>query len=268
MPPDEEELRQTKVEYIVLLTAFRKLYDMLENSAESWEVIEEVISLRAAFLIDRALTGLRIDFDQALDLLRGHNDFISERERQERDLLVAAIDNLIDFAAAEETKMLKELPEERYADGVDIHESIFEKYNLHYATGENRDVIYAAGIAAWWISQPDNSILSFMTQSDERVRPWHLSLEGLSFPKKDFPPDLIPPIEYGCRCFLIPESYGSIYGSIASTVDYKKQVNPVFCDSLATGGRIFSGAHPYFQTPLPDKVKEIVFRIKSKFYLP
>ena len=49
--------------------------------------------------------------DRALEILKNHNSFTTERERQQRDILIAAIDNLVDFAAAEEYSMLGELPE-------------------------------------------------------------------------------------------------------------------------------------------------------------
>ena len=41
--------------------------------------------------------------------------------------------------------------------------------------------------------------------------------------------------------------------------------DPVFRESLATGGRSFSVAHRYFSVPLPGYMKDIVKRIKGKF---
>lgn len=204
-----------------------------------------------------------MDFDYAFSLLKNFNDFTTEKERQERDILVAAIDNLVDFAAHEEIKMINELPEEKVFNGIDMYESTFEKYNLLYASEENQDVLHAATIAAWWLTVHEESILTFMTQADERVRAWHLSMEGLSFLKRDFPPELIPPVEWGCRCFLISNGFDSIVGSLGKT-EYKEHINPVFCESLAKGGKIFSSAHPYFKTFLPEQAKVIVSRIKQK----
>lgn len=47
--------------------------------------------------------------------------------------------------------------------------------------------------------------------------------------------------------------------------DYLEKVDPVFRESLATGGRIFSDAHRYFSVPLPGYMNDIVKRIKGKF---
>lgn len=227
-------------------------------------MIEELITLRASFLIERVVTGLRMNFDKALGLLKNQNDSTSGKERKERKILLAAIDNLVDFAAHEEISMLGELPKERISDGIDAWESIFKKYNLTYAGEENGSVLHAALIAGCWLRVDEGSILTFMTQADERVRSWHLSLQGLSYPKNDFPAGLIPPIEWGCRCFLISNGFDSVVGALGET-GYTKQINPVFSESLAKGGKIFSHAHPYFKTPLPEQAIAIVKRIKQKF---
>ncbi|MCS3085344.1 hypothetical protein NXW09_29080 [Bacteroides ovatus] len=57
---------------------YRVIFDVIppgqilywENSAERLDIIEDIITLRASFLIDRALTGLRIDMDRALEILK------------------------------------------------------------------------------------------------------------------------------------------------------------------------------------------------------
>jgi len=265
MKVDNSDKAQTERDYKVLFAAFKRFLDVYENSSESFEVMEEIISLRAGFLIDRVIFGMRLDFDTALNLLRRHNDFTTELERQQRDILVAAIDNLVDFAVAEEFSMAEELPEIYEKDSPGEFEKIFEKYNLSYATQENQDVLYAAGIAAWWLTISEESIVTFMTQSDERVRAWHLSHEGVSYPKGSFPPDLIPPIEWGCRCFLVTDSFSSVLGTIHSHKE-NVLVNPVFRESLATGGKIFSEEHSYFKRDITGRFKAVGDKIKQKFY--
>lgn len=264
MQPDAPE-DDTRKEFLVILAAFRRFLSIHENSAESWEVMEDIISLRASFLIDRALTGLRIDFDKALDLLRNHNTFVSERERQQRDVLVAAIDNLVDFAIAEELEMLDALPTGLSLEDAEECELICRKYNETFARRENDDVLYAAMIAAWWLDVPDESWVTFMTQGDERVRAWHLSQEGLTYRKREFPSELIPPLEWGCRCYLVSDGFPLVTALLPESTAHP--VHPIFRESLATGGRIFSGAHPYFKTPFRLEAEAIGQRIKTKFHL-
>lgn len=259
------ERTDTRKEYEIIREAFRRLIFNWENGAERRDIIGDIITLRCSFLIDRALSGLRIDFDRALDILRSHNEFTTERERRQRDILLAAIDNLVDFAAAGEIALLKELPEEPQVEEIAAYESLCERYNLIYAARENDQVLFAASMAAWWLTISPETVVTYMTQGDERVRPWHLSLEGISYRKSEFPPELIPPIEWGCRCFLVADGFASVYGALPAAGEYRRYVDPVFRESLATGGRIFSPAHAYFAGPLPEYVQQIVKRIKEKF---
>lgn len=255
---------KNREEYLLILDAFRRMVYNHENSAERWEVFDDIITLRASFLIDRALSGLRIDFDRALEILQNNNNHLTAREETERDTLLAAIDNLIDFAAAEETALMSELPDELDLENMEIYEDTCRKYNETYAEAENGQVYHAAAIAAWWIATSAETIITFNTQGDERVRPWHLSFDGFSYPKSEFPPELIPPIEWGCRCFLTANGFASVYGTLRET-GFKGKVNPIFAESLAKGGRIFSSAHPYFSLVLPVEVEKIKQRIKAKF---
>lgn len=140
--------------------------------------MEDIITLRASFLIDKALTGLRIDLDRALEILRNHNDFTTERERLQRDILIAAIDNLVDFAAAEEYAMFKDIPGTVDERDMETYGEICRRYNFIYAERENSQVLFAASMAAWWLTVDTDTVLTYMTQGDERVRAWHLSLEG------------------------------------------------------------------------------------------
>ena len=211
------------------------------------------------------MRSLALDFDEALSILRNHNNFTTERERQQHEILVAAIDNLIDFAAAEEMTMISELPEEIDEECLLDYETICEQYNLTYAEAENEQVLFAAKMAAWWMAVNAESVITYMTQGDERVRPWHLSLEGVSYRKSEFPAELIPPIEWGCRCYLIANGFAAVRASL-SIDKCRSMVDPVFRESLATGGRIFTDAHRYFDVPLPEFAQKIVKRLKSKFY--
>lgn len=250
---------------------------MYDHTDDRWELLEAMMELRAEFAINHAIKGFGMDIEKALELIRNKNNGLSRLEREQRDILVAAIDNLIDFAVAQEFQMSQHLPNDfDYNDQTDIDEceDIFWRYNHTYAKIENEDIEYAMQIAAAWSIHTNSTVFTYMTQGDERVRPWHLALEGISHPKSSFPAWLIPPIEHGCRCYLVEESsdvlnkISDISKVVCQNDEMPDFVNPVFKESVAKGGRIFSEAHSYFTIPkkYKKKLRHISHTIKSKWF--
>lgn len=269
LPEDDKEKKEA--EYEALLAVFTRFIESLTSDSDSQEILEELMDLRADFLIQHALSGFDIDYDEALEMLR-NADGLTDEQSAKRNVIVAAVDNLIDFAVAEEYQMARELPsldDDEY--GEDDYEEIFEKYNKRYAEVENSDAEYAMIIAAGLIGVADNTMLTYMTQGDERVRPWHLQYEGFSAPKSQFPAWLIPPIEHQCRCYLVEDN---IVGKISDVKDAAVKVptipdwfNRTFKESVALGGHIFSDEHPYFTIDSRDEdsLHDIAKRLKEKY---
>lgn len=267
---------EDKAEYSAIYVIFKKFLQDYGNMDDRWDLLEEMMGLRAEFAFNHAIKGFGMDFERALELLRNHNDGLTKLDKERRDILIAALDNLVDFAVAEEFQMSEALP-----DGLDTDdeeelaecEEVFERYNSTYARIENQDIEFAMGIAAGWVHFSENTILTYTTQGDNRVRPWHMALEGTSYPKHSFPAWLIPPIEHGCRCFLVEEANNMIHDEtkvakvMGQATEIPDFVNPVFRESVAKGGRIFSDAHSYFSIPKEHKkrLREIAKKIKDKW---
>lgn len=270
LPKDDEDKKEK--EFAALLAIFERFVDSIANDSEQWEVLAELMDLRAQFLVCHALDGFDMTYDEALDLLRNQDELTGEQEAK-RNIIVAAVDNLIDFAVVEEYQMAMDLPDiddEDYDE--EEYEEVFERYNKRYAEVENSDAEYAMIIAAGLVGVADGTMLTYMTQGDERVRPWHLQYEGYSAPKHLFPAWLIPPIEHQCRCYLVEDS---VTGGISEVQNAKAKVptmpdwfNRTFKESVALGGRIFSDEHPYFQVDeqFDERLHEIAQRIKDKYF--
>lgn len=255
-----------------MLNAFRRIIELSETEDDVWDGIEFLSEIRSDALIDRVLVGLNLTLGEARHKLKMANSELSEKDREERDILVAAFDNMIDFAVAQQFSMMAALEHTETDDifsEADIleYETVFEKFNLKYAYQENQDVKYSAAVAYWWLSVAGNPLITFVTQRDERVRDSHAILDGESFLKNEFPQELIPPIEFGCRCYLTSENHG-VTASTRKSFNEDLEHDPVFAESLAKGGRIFTDKHSYFQIPARSKpkVNEISKNIKSKFY--
>lgn len=272
MPESDKD--KHREEYFAIFSVFQKLIDSIRSGLSQWEVLEELMALRADFAIQHAIKGFEMDYEKALDLLKYPKIQLTEKEQAQRDILVAAIDNLVDFAVAEEYQMFEEFPEldeEFSEEDLEELEVLCQRYNDRYAFIENNDIEYAMIVAAQLLTVPRDTILMYMTQGDERVRPWHLQYEGFTAPKSSFPAWLIPPIEHQCRCYLIEDSVFSKIADVkADSSTYPTMppwFNKTFKESVALGGRIFSDEHPYFSVNEDDidKLNEIASHIKTKY---
>jgi hypothetical protein len=281
--PENNEERE-KEEYLAILAVFERFIESMDNDLSSQEILEELMELRADFAIHHAIRGFGMEYDEALELIRMAEDGLTESEKAKRNIIVAAIDNLVDFAVAEEYQMTQELSEFDIDEftGYDVAEGeeediydtlvkICKKYNFQYANVENMDIEYAMIIAAQLLPVSSGSILMYMTQGDERVRPWHLQYEGFSALKSNFPAWLIPPIEHRCRCYLIEDTISSlaaVQNAAVRVPSIPDWFNPTFKESVALGGRIFSDEHPYFdmQDEYAGTLREVAERIKQRYW--
>ena len=281
----DEDKDDSQAEYEELLPLFINLVKSLRDPDNKKQALLDLARLRAQLAISHAFEGFDIEQDEAIRLINQTGD-LSELDEEKKKRLIAAINNLIEFSVCEEyqlmTNIYKTLPDfdfdsdEFDTDDEEVMEPLEElnkKYNLIYAGVENMDIEYAMMIALAWISSGKEATLTYMTQNDDRVRPWHFALQGFSAKKDDFPSWMIPPIEWGCRCFLVDSNGDSVINQLDLHVFAKapkkpKQIDDVFSESVAKCGRIFGKSHSYFKVGDKDKdaLKEMVELIKQDYY--
>lgn len=272
-PNDNEDLHEEEVK--VLINLFHEFVISMFNHEGEWGSLEELMEARADIAIRRAFSGFGISFDDAIDLIRNASNLDNEQSAK-RNIILAAIDNLVDFSVAEEYQMADDMAEleeelsdeEDLDDWLDAFLPVFSKFNDRYMLTENLDIEYAMIMAAYLSGIKEETVLMYMTQGDERVRPWHLQYEGFTAPKSSFPAWLIPPIEHQCRCYLV-EDTSSVIGAVknSTTPEMPDWFNRTFKESVALGGRIFSDEHPYFQVDERHvgRLNAIAKRIKDKY---
>lgn len=278
----DEEKKEHESEYESLLALYIALLRSL-NSDKERESLFELCRKRVDFAFRHVIKGLDVDYDYAIILLQNMEDeSISQQDKDLRDRLEAAINNLIDFGVCEEYQLYEETLDIIGIDGVVDFNSeeyrellgLCEKYNDRYAAVENGDIAYAGVMAARWMRMSPNDYVVYWTQNDSRVRPWHLALQGYAAPVDEFPSWMIPPIEYHCRCFLELLETGSVNGKIADIknavrkISKPKELDGVYEESLAKCGRIFGPSHSYFSIEDKDKdmLNEFVSRLKTEYY--
>lgn len=279
---DEERKKKWTVFIVALLRAMvgsEGIEDALYNLAEQ----------RTQEAWEHALLGFDIDYEEALGLINNiDTQSLTKEQIALRDRLIAALDNLIEFSTCEEYQLYQDadsiLPElEEYPEDdeefLEPYLALNTKYNDTYADVENGDIEYAAAMAAMWIKLKEDAYMTYMTQNDDRVRPWHMALQGYTAKRSEFPSWMIPPIEWACRCYLVSES-GDEYAAknpelqkikaAAQTEEPKKpkELDGIFKESLCQCGRIFSDEHPYFEVEESDvdMLTNIVTKLRDKYY--
>ena len=281
----DEEKKKRKKEYEALLLLFMSMLHSLDNDVTEEEALYQIAKLRTEIAMSYAYEGFKITKEEALLLLMNLNDYnLTQQDIAKRDRLVAALNNISEFSTCEEYQVLQDVKKKRAEIGSDIdfddeemldeYEDICEQYNDTYAAVENDDIKYAMVIAATWLGYSDDTYLEYWTQNDDRVRPWHMALQGFVAKASEFPSWMIPPIEWRCRCFL-----QTLYGEVIAKNDKLKRVSAkipqkpkeldgVFDESVAKCGRIFGKAHRYFNVNAADKemLDRIVNRIKGEYY--
>lgn len=286
----DEDKAQHDSEYQELLAIFINFLKNIHSDSRD-EMLYALMELRADLAISHAFRGFNIDEEEALMLLKNLNDNnLTQEDKDKRDRIVAAVNNLIEFAVCEEYQVSQKADElyqnhldedEGYdidfnnPDEVDDYLAICALYNDTYAAIENADIEYAMTIAYKWIHTLATEYLTYWTMNDNKVRPWHLALQGYTAKRDDFPSWMIPPIEWNCRCFLISASGEEVIGKaselrkVSAKVPQKpSQVDNTFSESVAKCGRIFGKSHSYFQVKQKDKpfLQDCVTNIKSKYY--
>lgn len=281
----DEDKDDSQAEYKELLPLFINLIKSLRDPDNKKQALLDLARLRAQLAISHAFEGFDIEQDEAIRLINQTED-LSELDEEKKKRLIAAINNLIEFSVCEEyqlmTNIYKTLPDFDFdsdefdtddEEAMEPLEELNKKYNLIYAGVENMDIEYAMMIALAWVSSGKEATLTYMTQNDDRVRPWHFALQGFSAKKDDFPSWMIPPIEWGCRCFLVDSNGDSVINQLDLHVFAKapkkpKQIDDVFSESVAKCGRIFGKSHSYFKVGDKDKdvLKEMVELIKQDYY--
>lgn len=278
---DEQKTRHDS-EYQSLVALYISLLKSL-NTDDKENALYALSEQRTETTFGYVLTGFGIEYDTAMSLLMsGDDNTLTQYDKDLRDRIRAAIENLINFSVCEEYQLYDETLDAVGEDDIDYNSDEYEelldlckKYNDTYSAIENADIAYASAIAAKWISMPASDWVMYWTMNDAKVRPWHMALQGYAAPRDEFPSWMIPPIEYNCRCFLewleVPVGSASlkqVKGS-AKSVTKPHQLNDVYSESLAKCGRIFGPSHNYFTVKESDKVmlSGFVSRLKRKYHV-
>lgn len=123
-------------------------------------------------------------------------------------------------------------------------------YNENYLKAEYNNAIASAQIANLWAQYNDDDWLEFSTVGDDRVRDSHRKLDGIIQKKNSiFWRSHTPPLDWGCRCTIIPASapVNPMSEQDAGVIAGELKLPPIFKNNVGESGIVFSDDMPYFQ---------------------
>jgi SPP1 gp7 family putative phage head morphogenesis protein len=131
-------------------------------------------------------------------------------------------------------------------------------YNVTWLDAEYNHAIAASQMASRWMDFQRNKalrpLLRYQTMEDDRVRPEHEVLDGITAEVDDiFWTTHYPPIAWRCRCDVI--SVGS--GKVTDLTQRDIPVLPkFFAQNVGITGQVYPEGHPYYDLLEKDKAAE------------
>lgn len=172
-------------------------------------------------------------------------------------------DNVYHFSGAKTYQQLRDMSAALVQDGERIPfkqfkeaaTGIFDIYNSDWLRTEYNFAVGKARSAAEWSRADENSDIApnatYITAGDDRVRPEHAELDGITAPlESDFWSEYDPPWEWGCRC---TKSFNDDKVTNLS-LRTLPETDPVTSFNPYYEKQVFPADHPYFtEVPKEDK---------------
>ena len=170
---------------------------------------EEGASLRVEILEDPAVTGFIDEHAAVLDgsFAKVEMSDVMRARLQESDWIFSGMKTFHELNEAFPSLLDENggrKPFERFLNDV---QSIDETYNQHYLRAEYNYAEASAEMAAKWEDiekDGDDYNLQYRTAGDDKVRPEHAALHGVTLPPSDsFWDEYYPPNGWNCRCTVV-----------------------------------------------------------------
>jgi len=144
-----------------------------------------------------------------------------------------------------------------FADFKKLALQINERYNVNYLSAEYNHAVGSSQMAARWQTfekeKKSLPMLRYETVGDDRVRPEHEALDGITLPVGHaFWNKYYPPNSWGCRCDVVQAPAGR--ATSEDRITYP-EVNAMFQNNVGKSGIVFPDKHPYFNASGDDKKK-------------
>jgi SPP1 gp7 family putative phage head morphogenesis protein len=181
------------------------------------------------------------------------------------------------FAAAKNYTELKAISNELIGPDNKLREfkdfqiaamQISDEHNNAWLRTEYNFAVASGQMGAKWQTIEEGKIdlplLKYVTVGDDRVRPAHRALEGVTRPVDDkFWNTYYPPNGWNCRCTVF-QLTGDEEATLLKDIEYPDEMPSLFKGNLGKSGLIFPPSHPYY-TGLPDDVRQRAQELLKKY---
>lgn len=174
--------------------------------------------------------------------------------------------NLFTFAGAKTFSQIEMLRDSVYRDGRrvpftefrEIAKSIWEDYNENWLAAEYNQVVRAGTMGQKWeqiVRAADQyPYLQYETEGDDRVRPAHQLMDGITLPITDpFWREFYPPNGWRCRCRVKQIRRDEVTSGKVTLTEATQAMSAGYQDSdpywrgnIGRDGFVFRETHPYF----------------------
>jgi SPP1 gp7 family putative phage head morphogenesis protein len=191
-------------------------------------------------------------------------------------LLSQFADNLYIFSAAKDYRLLVELNALLVDEAGNVRPfgdfkkqalALHDTYNTVWLQTEYNTAVATAQMARKWQGFQEGDVakyfLKYSTVNDERVRPEHAALDGITLPVTDaFWNTHTPPLGWHCRCTLVRVPRAGRTATSQKELDNVESAAPGFGHNAAKTGVIFPDSHTFAN--VPDDAKPLLRNIGLK----
>lgn len=219
--------------------------DLLANKLANGQIHPELYNQTANSLleaVDAGLGGTSFNYDDSRNILKS---YLTRNVYQFS--AAKTLTEQLEFRNMMYNKKTKELLS--YNEFLKLVKSKGKLFNENYLETEYSTAKQSAIMAHKWDSM-NSDFLEFSTVGDDKVRADHRKLDGMTYPKNhQIWNKLYPPLEWNCRCTVIP-GIASKHDDSNANEDEKliggMVKNTIFENNVGVSRVIFKNGHPYF----------------------
>lgn len=193
---------------------------------------------------------------------------------KDHDLMVQLRRNIYTFAAFKNHSNIKDMVDFLQEDGKVVSfsdfkakaEQIGKVYNINWLKSEYNTALAQSDMAVKWSDiQRDKErlpLLQYDAVGDERTRPAHAALDGVTLPVDDpFWDEFYPPNGWGCRCTVRQLADGEL--KKPTIIPNDTEIPMSFRNNTGKTGQLYSEDHPYFKQVTKQDKERILSTTRS-----